>query len=334
MKNYRLNRKIPKKGMLKDPKKEFKRQKVRNGLKLAAAIAALGLLGYFISNDIRANLYNDTPPVKDPFTSGNIFDPNGNDFDFGEDGQIEIDTMTEAEKNVLTQNLGKLIINDAYACDSEIGNIKNIVSISLLPYNLDDSNNEYDKYYLSIIFNDDHSTYSLNYITGTDFVSTGELSKDCIVDFINFLNFECALDSCTKMSDDALKLKSLFGDGVVYVGEAYQGQRESGELYYFIPVFRTNGMGEAYCAWASPIDSYDANPMELLYNELTANDEQEKSFESIPFTVSAGLQNIYSIINNQLSFSDQNIKRTPAPPTQNNNATETPKTDENEDELE
>ena len=283
------------KGLLKSPYKPKKHQKLRKGLKIASFVALVALAGIFTYNTIKANFYNDIPPTKDPYTSDNIFDANDNDYDIGDDGQIILDTMDETEKKVLKNSFGELIFNDAQSrCSSKIGNIKNILSISLLPYNLDDKTNEFDKYYLSILFNDEHDTYCLNYLTGTDFISDAEYTKDFFIDFINFLGFECALDSCERMNDDSLKIQNLFDD-VTFVGEAYKGYKENGDRYYFIPVYNNGGEGKAYYAWASPIDAYEQNPMQVLYDELSTA-PQESTFDYMAFTPSENLQKVFEVL--------------------------------------
>ena len=297
------------KAMLKTPlsskarshSKTKKHPKLSRGLKIASFAVLATLVGLFAYNTINAAKYNNTPTTKDPYTSDNIFDANDNDIEFGDDGQIVIDTMDESEKNVLTKTIGELIFNDAQSrCSSEIGNIKNVLSISLLPYNLNDKNNEYDKYYLSILFSDEHDTYCLNYLTGVDFISNAEFTKDFFIDFINYLNFECAIDTCSKMNDDAKQIKGLFEDAA-FVGAAYKGYWGNGDRYYFIPVYNSDGVGKTYYAWAKSIDSFEQNPMQVLYSELTSED-QEKTFDFMEFTPSENLQKIFSIMKEQLSI--------------------------------
>lgn len=299
-----------KNGLLKSPIPGRKHEKVRKGLKIASYVALAALFGICAYNTIKANFYNEIPPTRDPYTSENVFDANENDYDIGEDGQIILDTVNETEKNILSKSFSELIFNDAKSrCDTEIGNIKSVLSISLLPYNLNDKNNEFDKYYLSILFNDENNkTFCLNYLTGMDFLSDAELTKDYFVEFINYLSFECALDSCELMSNDAQKIKDFFKDAT-FVGEAYKGARENGDRYYFIPVYNSNGEGKTYYAWAAPIDSYEQNPMQLLFDELS-NPPQEAAFDFMNFTKSENLQKVFDILKMlQISPDEKNVEQ-------------------------
>ncbi len=288
------------KAMLKTPATPKKGSKVKKGLKIASFALLATLLGVFTYNTIKSSFYNEIPPTKDPYTSDNVFDANDNDFEFGNDGQIILDTMDQTEKNVLVKSFSDLISNDAKSrCASDVGYVKNIISISLLPYNLNDETNEMDKYYVSILFNDGNDTFCLKYLAGTDFVSDAEFTKDYFIDFINYLSFECALSSCEKMSDEALKLKDLF-EGAQFVGEAYKGYRENGDRFYYIPVYYKNGEGETYYSWATSIDTFDKNPMQVLYDELTT--DAEKTFDFTTFPQSESFKKVSKILEEQLQL--------------------------------
>lgn len=273
-----------------------KPKKKHRVLKIGIATVLVGVTLFFVTNYIRAKQLNQDPPVQNPHTTEDVFDKNDNDFDIGEDGQIVIDDITKEEKDVLKDKLQSIILKDANSKSStNIENIKDLLSISLMPYNLCDENNEFDKYYLSLLFKDNKDKlYTLNYLTGKDFESSKEISKDKFIEFINYLNYECALDTCQQMNEKGEKIKSLFDDEIAYVGDAYLGYKESGDEYYYVPIYKTNGGGSVFYSWIN--DSYGLDPMDKLFNELNTDDKQD--FQMMEFTKSENLQNILQIYKN------------------------------------
>ncbi len=267
--------------------------------KWTAITLALGFVAFLMANALEVWQANTAPPVKNPHTTENVIDPNGNDFQYGENGQIELDQTTQEEKKILSKHLNQLILQDANSrFNGKIEDVKEIISLSLLPYNLREGKNEFDKYCLSVLFSDSSNTlYALNYMTGKDFESKAELSKDYVADFINFLSQECALSSCQKMGEEELALKNVIADAVL-VGEAYRGYQPSGDKYYFIPVYKQNGDGTVYYALKSELDIMEETPMEKLHDELT-NGAMD-IFSSMPFTASENLQKVSKILKDEL----------------------------------
>lgn len=291
--------------------RRLKAKEKRNYLKLVPATLALVALGYLVSNNIHAWRINNLPPSSDPFTSDKVFDDNGNDLEW-QDGQIVFDKMTKEEKTLLLKKFSELVLKDAnsriYDESKAISRIKDILSVSLLPCNLNDETNELDKYYLSILFQaDNDDLFSLNYLTGKDFESRAETSKEYFIDFINFLNYECALDTCSTMSDAAQRILTKT-EGALFVGEAYWGFRPSGAECYFVPVYSKNG-GIAYYAPSTPIDSYEQDPLDVLEKQLDTN--QDEPFEELSFTPSENLQKVLSILHNQLLSTKSTEKQDP-----------------------
>lgn len=273
-------------------------------LKIVSLTLVLGIGGYFVSNTIRTNIYNSKPPVDDPHNRvEDLFDPNENDFDIDQNGQIVMDKMTDEEKQILSEKVGKFLLKDAHSRNKKVNSIKNILSVALLPYNLNSETNEFNHYCLSILFDGGDNLYALNYLAGKDFDSTAEYTSDFVSDFVNYLGFDCALRDCKAMSEDGKKVKSLFDDKTLFVGDAYLGRQESGDKYYFIPVYKANGEGEAFCSWASLIDAYEENPMTKFYDEYQST--SEKSFTPIQFTASENLKKILKIFNEQLTLQSE-----------------------------
>ncbi len=280
-------------------KKKSVLKKVGIAFACVIGVPALGVAAFLGYNFIQTRIYNSNPPHKDPHTPDHVIDDNGNDVEIDNNGQIDMDTISEAERAALSNSFTSLIIQDANSrSDYNIDEVSGLISFYLLPYNLCDENNEYDKYFLSILFEADDELYTLNYLTGKDFESEAELSKDYFFDFLNYLNYDCALDSCQKMSENGQKIKGALGDETLYVGDDYLGYFKDGSDYYFIPTYTTSGEGTTYYAQASELDYYDQIPMELLQSELKAG--KVESFSSTPFDKSENLQKVADIYSQKL----------------------------------
>lgn len=263
------------------------------GLVNTLTTGALAFLGY---SWIQANIYNRHPPVKDPHAPGEVIDPNGNQFEMGSDGQIDFDVMDENEKQLLKQSFDKLILQDASSrSDFAISQIDTLISFSVIPYNLCEENNEFDKYYISILFSDQNDIFAMNYLTGEDFESSADLSRDYFADFLNYLSFDCAIDSCWKMNQTQQNIKNALD--VTFVGESYLGYQQNGDEYYFIPTYTTGGAGTLYFAWASPIDAYNQDPTQLFFDELS---KESQTFSSMPFASSENIQKASKIYQEKL----------------------------------
>ncbi len=253
-----------------------KKKTVFKAVGIPVVVIALAGSAFLLYNCIANNHYNSTPPAKDPFTSDHVWDNNGNDIQIGDDGNIITDQLSETDKQILTAQMKNLVLQDANSrLENSIDSVDDILSISLLPYNLFEKDNEFDKYYLSILFSDKGETYTLNYLTGKDSpVTTQDFckdssSKDTFADFIHFLNYECALDTCEKMNGSALAVKNALQGDVVHVGNTYCGYEKSGDEYYYIPIYHQDGTCTIYNSWTSPIDGQDLDPMEEFLKEIT-----------------------------------------------------------------
>ena len=277
--------------------------------RIVSLTLAGGLLGFLAANHIMTNIYNNVPPIRTPLPP-DVVAPNGSDFDFDDNGQIVMDSISEEEKIVLLDTLKGVLIKDASLYE-DVKSVKDILSISMFPYNLDDSDNEFEKYCISILFNQDNDSqevYASNYLTSDDFISNAELSKDYFADFINYLSYNTAFDNCQKMSEEAQNLKSHMGDSVTFVEAPYISYDPSGDEYYFIPVINSDGSGTLYYSWASSVNTlYDGDPMALLDSELSSGSFQE--FLSMPFIENPNLQAVYKIYQDNL----QNIEPEKSP---------------------
>lgn len=279
-----------------DSKLKFGKRKKHKVLRIAATVLTTGVLGFMVYNRIIDKIYNSGPPVVDPFVRDNVWDNNDNDLEFDDSGNIVTDKMTDADKVIVTGQMGQLLFDDAHSRgQTDVGSVKQVLSISLLPYNLREENNKNNKYFLSILFNDDKNTYTLNYFTGSDFSSQKESAKDYFSDFTQYLNYDCALFSCSKMDDAALAAKDALGNQVLHVGKHYLGYRQNGDRYYYIPVYNQDGSVTMYSTWNSPLDAYDLNPMEEFVKQVS-NPDNEKVFQSSNLSRSENLDKVVSIL--------------------------------------
>ena len=144
------NNKTNKNKNIKKPK--LKKHKV---LKIILTSVVCGVSIFFAVNYFKSKKINDGLPVKDPFTFDNTLDPNGNDIPHNNDGQIELDSISDKDKKILLTQIHSLLLQDANSLLNsqfeKISNIKEILSIYLLPYNQSGIDDEFDKYYLLTI---------------------------------------------------------------------------------------------------------------------------------------------------------------------------------------
>ncbi len=280
-------------------------KKPRTLLKCLSIVLAGGLIGYLAYNKMLANEYNGTLPSGSPHTAEDVFDANGNDFSFGDDSQIITDTITDAEIKVLTESFFGNIEEDAISrCETEVGQIDKLISFSLIPCNMLEGSNEYDKYLLSILFeNEEGNLFELHYLTGADFESGAEASKDYFADFINYLYSDCSILSCENITDNLAFFDGCFDDNVEAVGNAFWGYKESGDECYFIPVYNANGEGTVYCTICSTVDRYDKSAIEELkkYQLKLKDDNSDKiEFSDMQFVKSANIQKAMNILREKL----------------------------------
>ncbi len=296
------NNKTNKNKNIKKPK--LKKHKV---LKIILTSVVCGVSIFFAVNYFKSKKINDGLPVKDPFTFDNTLDPNGNDIPHNNDGQIELDSISDKDKKILLTQIHSLLLQDANSLLNsqfeKISNIKEILSIYLLPYNQSGIDDEFDKYYLSILFSDNNQTkYTLNYSTGQDFSSNAELSKDFFANFINFLTYNCPLDNCQPMSNEGNMLSSI--SNALFVGDAYIGYKNSGEECYSIPFYNEDGTTRVYSTLKESLDNYEEDPMSKLLEEMTS-DNPENIFEETFVPSSKNLNKVLDIYKEIQSIDSQ-----------------------------
>ena len=276
--------------------------KVGRALKFAFFV---GISAILIYSYVKASFYNNTPPVKDPFQAGEVWDNNGNDIEFDENGDIVFDKLTEEERVTLYNTLNTLIYSDAQSyIDDKIGNIDKIMSISMIPYDLSEKDNPL--YFISILFKDQKDSYALNYLASKDFQCNGELTSEYVAAFSNYLMYECSIDSCQKMNKDEKKLLAICPNAT-HVGEVYLGKTESGEDRYFIPIYYNDGSVKVYSAWTAHIDGNDFDPIERLYKELLSPQE-ENYFECSSCSCNTSTAKMVEIFNGLSSGSQEEKK--------------------------
>ncbi len=295
----------------KKMKRTPKKKKPHTLLKCVSVALAGGLIGYMTYINLLARAYNDTLPSRDPHTAEDVFDPNGNDFEFGDDSQIITDTMDESEIKVLTENFINNISEDARnRCETEVGQISEILACALIPCNMIEGANEIDKYRLSILFkNENENLFELQYFTGTDFESDAETSKDYFADFINYLYYNCSILSCVDITDNLALFDGCVDETVTAVGQAFWGYKESGDEYYYIPVYTSAGEGTVYYTISSTIDGYEKDPVEELRRHLLniKDDNSDKiAFSYMPFTKSSNIQKAMKILSEKLLKENEN----------------------------
>lgn len=278
------------------------------GLKITALTLTMGALAFVSYSKIAAYIYNNRPQTKDPHSAEEVIDPNGNDVTFDDNGQIDVDNLDENQKSTMRETFCDFIIKDANSRSAyNIDEVSEVISFSLLPYNLCNENNEYDKYYISILFKSSDDIFAINYLGGTDFESSAGLSVDYFSDFIHYLGYECALDNCQKMSEAGKEVKDALGQEVSFVGDAYLGYEENGDEYYFIPAYTSGGKGTVYSTWSASVESLGQDPMQLLLEELPG---AGKNFTSTPFFESENLQKASNIYTQKLQPSkDEGLEK-------------------------
>lgn len=281
------------KGSVKTKKKckLSKPKKVLRAIGISFIILGIGIGLYFGINNLLAYLKNQNPGTQDNFSNEEIIENNDNDLIFDDNGQIVVDPITDAEKAILVNSLTSKIILDANKrLDSPITSIDDIKLISLMPSNdcvgLDpeNPNNEYDKYYLTLLFSSQGKTYQMSYLTGDEFqIATGSSDKNAFSDFVQYLQSSCAIDTCqvldtnnsssssndnSQAKSDILSLLDAYG----YVGDVYYAFTQIGDLCYNIPVYIQNEDGtmsvKVYSCLAQYIDNYELDATETLAKEL------------------------------------------------------------------
>ena len=261
---------------LKISKGIIKKRK-RHVIAKTALVLAVCAGVYIFYNIISATINNANTGTENNFDNEQIIeDNNDNDIIWDDDGNIVVDPIEDSEKQLLLDNLNdKLLADLQNRAPQQIDQIDEIISISQIPYNMCEDDNEYDQYILSILFKANDTIYSLNYLTGETFQTTQENAQNYFGDFIVFLN-NCSLDLCQNMGEAENEFISSLGNNqIFYVMPYYYGYDQASNLTYFIPVFfNDNGniYEQVYYALADDIDAYGHDPLQTLANQLNGGD--------------------------------------------------------------
>ena len=224
------------------------------------------------TNLLIAYLNNLNPAAGNNFNPEYVIsDQNNNDIIFDENGQVVTETITPSEKVYIIEKFNNELLKDISNRSLEkISTIDKIISITQLPYNLCEDDNEYDKYQTSIIFKANNKTYCLNYLSGDKFKIQTNSIKDSIFEFANYLS-TCSLDLIYVMSETEKNILSTLGKNYSFVSPAYYAYGQSGDLYYYVPVYGNNNspsLVELYSCLANSIDAYNLNPNNTLLSQL------------------------------------------------------------------
>lgn len=286
------------------------KKRKRHILAKSALFLAICAGVYIAFNVISAYINNANTGTGNNFDNELIFeDNNDNDITFDENGNIVVDPIEDIEKELLLKNLNDKLLNDLNSRPPfQIEQIDEILSISQIPYNLCEEDNEYDKYILSVLFKSIDTIYSLNYLTGEEFKITQNNAQDYMGDFIVFLN-KCSLDMCQSMTEDGYQfLSNIENEQAIYVMPYYYGYNENSELTYYIPIFvNDNGniSAQVYHALATDLDAYNLDPLDTLENQLNGGNTYFKVTEFSNDDLKKILTTYYSF-KNDITQSEQN----------------------------
>ena len=235
-------------------------------------VVTLSILSILTTNLVTAYLNNQNPPVNNNFSPDRVIeDNNNNDINFDDSGQIIVNPISPNEMETIVNKFNSELLVDIKNRVSEpITKIDEILSIYQLPYNSFEGDNEFDKYQLSIIFTANDKNYCINYLTGQQFKYDEVNKKDMLLNFVNFLS-NSSLDLCSSMGEIEKQILDLLGDDYLFVSPSYYAYGQSGDLYYYIPVFgclEGKPFVKLFSCMANLIDAYDLNPSTVLLSQL------------------------------------------------------------------
>ena len=279
----------------------------------AICIIGIGITLFMLTNSILAKNQNSKPATNDNFPHSEIIqDDNGNDIEFSEDGHIIVDPISKEDKLILTNSLQNKILEDALSRQDEaIPKIDEILSINQLPCNMNEVDNEFDKYMISILFKANDKIYNMTYLSGEEFNSEETSTKEFLGDFIIYLG-NCAIDTCSTMQTEQQDIiDSIDSPKVKYVGEYFYSYKESGDELYSIPVYYEKDGKinvKLYNSLALNLDAYELEPMQALLLQLTKEGKQIFEIQDLkdPETLNKSL-NIYNDFKNDKAVDNKNI---------------------------
>lgn len=262
----------------------------------ATAAVLTGVILWIGYNTIDAALFNSSVTVTgNNFEPGNIFDTNGNDITFDENGSIVEDDTTQQEIDLLKSQIVKILRKDANSrCEDNIYQIDKILSFSFLPNNDYEKDNEFDKYRFSVLISANNEIYSLNYDTGKTFSSNSNIKKEILGEFGSYLRDECGIYTCCKMSEIGKELAGKLD--ATFVGESYEGYVESGLAYYYIPVFTEDSI-KIFRVMCTIIDGKHMLPLNALYDQIVGQGEQ--LFEEIEISKNENLTEVLNLLESE-----------------------------------
>lgn len=277
-KMMKVNKITISKGLLKKRKKHI--------LAKTAVVLLTCAAIYICYNVITAYLNNQNPGIQNNFSNDQIFeDNNNNEIIFDENGNIIEDPIKNEDKEILLNEINnKLLYALTNRAPETIEKIDNIISISQIPYNMCEDDNQYDKYVITILFEANNKLYNLNYISGEDFKLTQNNEKSYFGEFLSYLS-NCSLDMCLQMTENEKNFINSIDNNIFYVMPYYYGYDEESNLIYCIPIFyNDNGKiySNTYCISTNYIDAYNLDPLTALKEQLNGTKNygfQVKNFE-------------------------------------------------------
>ena len=248
-----------------------KNEKRKRRFALSTSIIGIifaGLLGFSASQEIiRLNMLKNQLPVQSPF--GSVQDTFGDNPPTDENGHINPDTTSDTDKQIWKNTFYSLIKNDANKYGDFVTDESKIsvVSTNLIPFDLYKPEGvetaNWDSYILSFIVKNENDLFALNYFTAEDFSTTAKTTNEEMKDFVNYMQKDCALYSCSYMSDEAKTIVEAIPD-ICYVGEPVDyGKTDSGSDCVSVPVYYNNGGGTAYTIEHSTLENLNISPDEL-----------------------------------------------------------------------
>ena len=236
----------------KSPKKKTKMGflKVTSKLLLLVAVYQTVISLYLTNANKEQNFTNDFD------TDSVIQDPNGNDFETDDNGQINPFPVTDEEKKAIINKIKNAIAQDAknYGVTDKIVSID---GVNLVKINQIETSGTFSNYLYSIRFSTASSKYDMQFWADNVFLMSEEDKSD--VDKLNeFYSFILSPDNCAlfnispmnEMSAQIMNILKQRGSDVSFVGEAIWATASSNDIIYKIPVYNNDG---TVVVWTSTI---------------------------------------------------------------------------------
>ncbi len=187
------------------------------------------------------------------------------------DGNIDPNPTTPEDKENLARLFNEKVLGDCEKMGVELDTIDEILSISLLPLNECELDNEFDNNLLTILFSSNNEIYCKNYVVGRDVEYLYDISKkdkENVIEFISFLE-NCANDACYKMNNEQSKALDKLSDAM-FVGASYESYDIDGNLSYATPVFSKDGSVTIYTTENSIFINSTSKADELFCKNVSA----------------------------------------------------------------